>query len=353
MCSVSHDLKAVFIHIHKTGGTYLSYVLHKHYGFKNYYIRRPDHDLFCKNKKKTTRYLNYENKVHGVLNYYKTSPFINKKMGMDARKWDTYFKFCFIRNPYDRLISGWYHVNKYKIPLDNYLNIKTYCNDVDYIHVFMPQVKHIINEKGKMGINFIGRFENLEEDFQLVLKKLGVKRILHTPTKTMNVRDHKHFSEYYTPSILTKVNQILREDFLMLPYKMTENMQKFIEVYGLKEDQQNSEQEEQYKEQNEEQYLEHEEQYLEHEEQYLEHEESSEQGNSTEQNSLEREFVVLSDEEVYKLTEEMYDSEPVPIESHILTETLPQTESHIKSQTENIFDFTSFKAEVLHLNDLF
>ena len=79
MCSINHDLKTVFIHIHKTGGTYISYMLQKYYGFKNYYLRRPDHDIFCMNKKKTTKYLNYENRIHGVLNYFKTSSFINKR----------------------------------------------------------------------------------------------------------------------------------------------------------------------------------------------------------------------------------------------------------------------------------
>ena len=58
MCSVNHDLKAIFIHVHKTGGTYLSYMLHKYYGFKNYYLHRPDHDQFCRNTKKTTKYIN-------------------------------------------------------------------------------------------------------------------------------------------------------------------------------------------------------------------------------------------------------------------------------------------------------
>ena len=47
----------------------------KYYGFKNYYLRRPDHDIFCMNKKKTTKYLNYENRINGVLNYFKNREF--------------------------------------------------------------------------------------------------------------------------------------------------------------------------------------------------------------------------------------------------------------------------------------
>ena len=301
MCSVNHDLKAIFIHIHKTGGTYLSYVLHKHYGFKNYYIRRPDHDLFCKNKTKTTRYLNYENKVHGVLNYYKTSSFINKKMGMDAKKWETYYKFCFIRNPYDRLISGWYHVNKYKIPLDNYLNIKTYCNDVDYIHVFMPQVRHILNEKGKIGVNFIGRFENLEEEFQQVLRNLGVKQILHTPTKKMNVRDHEHFSKYYNPSVLTKVNQILRDDFILLPYKKADSYEQFIKLYSDKEENLGSLRPS---------FFEGEIGSFEGGNESFE-EEDGEELEEENFSDKTKEFVVLSDEEVKRFVEEMYDFQEI------------------------------------------
>ena len=158
MCSINHDLKAIFIHVHKTGGTYITFTLHKYYGFKNYYIRRPDHDSFCFNKKKTTKYINYENRVHGVLNYYKTSSYINKKMGMTPQKWDTYYKFCFIRDPYDKIISAWNHINRYNIPFKNYLNLINRCNDVEYMHMFMPQVRNIINQKGKIDINYIGKF---------------------------------------------------------------------------------------------------------------------------------------------------------------------------------------------------
>ena len=232
MCSINHDLKAIFIHVHKTGGTYLSYMLHKYYGFKNYYLRRPDHDSFCLNKKKTTKYINYENRIHGVLIYYKTSPQLNKKMGMNLEKWNSYYKFCFIRNPYDKIISAWNHINRYKIPFNNYLNLRNICNDVEYMHMFLPQVRNIINQKGNIDINFIGKFENLEEDFHTILRNIGIKNIIHDVNKQMNKREHLDFYEYYNQEILDKVNRLLVEDFKKLDYEIITDINIFKETFN-------------------------------------------------------------------------------------------------------------------------
>ena len=41
MCSVNHDLKAIFIHIPKTGGLYVEETLIKNYGFiRDYSIKQ-------------------------------------------------------------------------------------------------------------------------------------------------------------------------------------------------------------------------------------------------------------------------------------------------------------------------
>jgi hypothetical protein len=233
MCSINHDLKAVFIHVHKTGGTYISYMLHKYYGFKNYYLRRPDHDKFCFNQKKTTKYINYENRIHGVYMYYKTSPDLNRKMGMTPEKWKTYYKFAFVRNPYDKIVSAWFHVNRFQIPFKNFLNLDKFCNDVEYMHMFMPQTRNIINEKAKIELNFIGKFENLEEDFQKVLKNIGIKKIMHDPNKKLNIRPHESFEKYYTEQeVLDKVNKFLKEDFYLLDYPVAITIDEFKSLYG-------------------------------------------------------------------------------------------------------------------------
>lgn len=225
MCSVNHDLKAIYIHIHKTGGTTMAMNLKKHYNFQTYYLRRPDHSQFCFDKKKK-KYINYENRIHGIINYYKTSKFINRKMNMNQEKWQTYFKFCFIRNPYDRMISAWNHVNRFNIPFKNFMNLKNTCNDVEYMHMFMPQYRSMINEKAKLCIDYIGHFETFEEDFQTILKKLNVLS-KHNIQEKLNSRNHKPFYEYYDQEALNKVNILMNEDFNHLTYEKIETIEEF------------------------------------------------------------------------------------------------------------------------------
>ena len=231
MCSVNHDLKALYIHIHKTGGTTIAMNLKKHYGFKTYYLRRPDHEKFCFDKKKK-KYINYENRVHGIINYYKTSTYINKRMNMTKEKWDNYYKFCFIRDPYDRIVSAWNHVNRFNIPFKNFLNLKDTCNDVEYMHMFMPQYRSMINEKAKKYIDYVGYFENFDNDFEKILNNIGIVNILHNKHNKLNVRNHKKFYSYYDQETLDKVNILMNEDFKNLDYKMIENIQDFENKYN-------------------------------------------------------------------------------------------------------------------------
>jgi hypothetical protein len=221
MCSINHDKKTIFIHIPKTAGSYLAKILADNYGFKNYYLHRPDHREFCGGLDLSVK--RHENKIHGTLMYYKTSPELNRQMGMNEEKWRTYYKFCFVRNPYERIVSGWKYCNKYKIAFENFLNIGWRANSFDYWHVFMPQVRHLINEKGVIDCDFIGYYENLEVDLKKVLNKMGFE-VVHVPF-IKNKTEHKTYTEYYghddknkNNEIYNTVRKIYSEDFAHLKY---------------------------------------------------------------------------------------------------------------------------------------
>jgi hypothetical protein len=234
MCSISHDKKAIFIHINKTAGSYIAGTLEKYYGFQTFYLKRPDHESFCFSMKKNPKQKYYENRVHGVLHYYRSSPHLNKIMNMTPEKWNTYFIFCFVRNPYDRFISGWNHLSK-KIPLQRFVLLKNMVSDMEYIHSFMPQYRHVINSQNQLDIHFIGRFENLENDFLYVLYQLGFHVPIHDPVVRVNVHKHKKYLMYYNQKILDKVNEYMKEDFIRFQYPMANTIEELYQLYGNQE----------------------------------------------------------------------------------------------------------------------
>jgi hypothetical protein len=222
MCSINHDKKAIFIHIPKNGGTYIADILSKNYGFKNYYLQRPDHLLLCKYWDKSVK--THENKLIGTLLYYKTSKNLNKIMNMNEYKWKTYYIFAFVRNPYDRIVSGWNYINKYNINFHSFLKFGYKTNCWDYWHVFMSQYEHIKDFNGKINLNYIGKVETLEEDLKLILNNIGIKNIIHKPYKK-NTKEHMNYKNYYINNeILEMVNFYIKNDLENLNFTKINNI---------------------------------------------------------------------------------------------------------------------------------
>jgi hypothetical protein len=235
MLFINHEKKAVYIHIPKTAGTYIGKMLMKYYGFTSFLKvllkRRPDHDAVCQTYRfknvptKTGKSNNtHYNKLMGLLVYCKTSDYINKICNMDANKWQTYTKFCFIRNPYDRVQSGVKYLTKTvknELSVDDYIRLDPLdVSDIEYGHVFMTQKTQIQDIDGKCGVDVIGRFENLEEDFRRILNLIGFTKIVHVPQK-FNITSEGVTTELkFKESTLKLINHIFAEDFNAFHYKM-------------------------------------------------------------------------------------------------------------------------------------
>ena len=237
MIYINHNIKAVFIHIPKTGGTYIGPTLVKYYGFTSYlsliHARRPDHNLVCKVRcfkqiltGNNTYDYSFFNKVLGLLVYCKTNEYLNREMDMDAEKWEIYTKFCFIRNPYDRAMSGWKHFNsilKLNSDFHSYIdrpNLVNSVSDIEYGHIFMSQKRQIEDINGECGVNIIGRFEYLEDDLRSILNYLGFDKIIH-PIKKVNVSNYTGAQDIILQrKTVKKLNELFADDFEMFHYRM-------------------------------------------------------------------------------------------------------------------------------------
>ena len=229
MIYINHNLRAIFIHIPKTGGSYIGPTLVEYYGFTCYLDvmskKRLDHNLICKSSNTKTGIEIYDNtflnQTIGILTYCRSSDYLNNKMNMDEEKWNTYNKFCFIRHPYDRLLSGWNHIKKifnYKMQLIDYiLQEPTNVSDIEYAHIFFEQQKHI-EYNGICGVNIIGRFEYLEQDFVKILKTIGINSIIHKSKKVNVSRPEKGDNIIMDINVIRRANEIFKNDFELFHY---------------------------------------------------------------------------------------------------------------------------------------
>jgi len=147
-----------------------------------------------------------------------------KKLEADP---STHFIFTFCRNPWDRFLSLYFYCVRgsetyNSNDIEKYINFETFCKlcakktkivtrIVWQVH-YLPQL-HFINEK---NINYIGRFENLQQDFDIICKKLDLPgQLLHKK----NTTNHRHYTEYYNNNTKDIVYKMYKEDINYFKYE--------------------------------------------------------------------------------------------------------------------------------------
>lgn len=243
MCSVNHDLKAIFIQIPKTGGSYVHNVLRDCYGFETFRFTRHDHKEYngpfaLKDDEKgcASIYGFVNTRTTGILHYFETSSEVYERAKITPEQWQTYTKFSFIRNPYDKIVSAWKFIKKVKhIPhtFEEFLAYTEDCDNSIYSHSFIPQYTHLLNKHNECKISLLGRFENLNEDLIYILKQIGVTKIKHqkyvTENIKMNVSNKTNYVSFYNEQTLQMVNARFAVDFGYFNFERCENMGELLE----------------------------------------------------------------------------------------------------------------------------
>jgi hypothetical protein len=95
---------------------------------------------------------------------------------LSAQQFESYFKFSFVRNPWDRIVSEYkYRRHPVKIDFKTYLfrHLPTPGWTDTYCHI-IPQHDFLYDETGKLLVDFVGRYETLQADFDTVCARVGI-----------------------------------------------------------------------------------------------------------------------------------------------------------------------------------
>jgi Sulfotransferase family len=143
-----------------------------------------------------------------------------------------FFKFTFVRNPYDRLVSAFFFLKQGGMNkndkewadenLADYSDFDTFVkkwvnrrNIWSHFH-FIPQSYYICLEKNRPAMDFIGYFENLPGDFQFISRKLNMNaKLLEANRNTSRINDYR---EYYTDETRKIVAEVYADDLRTLGY---------------------------------------------------------------------------------------------------------------------------------------
>lgn len=151
---------------------------------------------------------------------------------IERDEFDRLFKFSFVRNPFERIVSEYRYRNyfQHRSFRDFVLNkLPDPGWDDKYRHV-MPQYDMLHDADGRLLVEFVGRFENLQADFDAVCRGLGIedsalphrnpsnkksrnlKRRLRNALFRNGENDKRHYTEFYDDETLEAVKRLYRKD---------------------------------------------------------------------------------------------------------------------------------------------
>jgi hypothetical protein len=133
------------------------------------------------------------------------------------RELETYFIFSVVRNPWERMVSL---ATYFDVPFAEFVrNFDAYLEDKN-IGVHSLPLSRYTHIGDIQFVDLIARFENLQQDINLVFDRIGIGR---QKLPHVNKSDHKHFSYYYTQTEIEKVAEIYKKDIKFYGYSFHAN----------------------------------------------------------------------------------------------------------------------------------
>ena len=170
-------------------------------------------------------------------------PTAERSSSRSGRLFPGLFSFAFVRNPWDRLVSCYRDKIRGEVEGYTYFTIRpgvanclarfdafipgmsfadfvvavASIRDEDADGHFRSQHTFVTDEEGKIGVDFIGRFERLAEDFRFVQERIGLPR--NELPWLQKARAAASYTDFYSNETRQIAGQRFRQDIEMFGYE--------------------------------------------------------------------------------------------------------------------------------------
>ena len=164
---------------------------------------------------------------HVTLEGHRSVSFYKQVFGT---RYSDFFTFTIVRNPWDRLYSAYKFLQKGGINIHDKnafeTHLSTYKDFEDFVlkglnekiiweimHL-IPQYEFVCDKNGKIIVDYVGRFESLQEDVAGLSKKINLEVVMGH----YNYNKKKDYREAYTKEMIEKVHHIYQKDIDVFEY---------------------------------------------------------------------------------------------------------------------------------------
>ncbi len=229
---ISHKHKFIFIKTKKTAGTSIEIALSKYCGPKDIITRISKKDEEIRQKlgyrgpqNRRVPFSKYSSSEWIKLLFQGRRYAFRNHMGaeiisklIDPQIWNSYFKFCFERNPWDKVVS----LYSWDYPKEPRPSFSEYIQSGKPNRVLAKEGCgfDLYALKGKIAVDRVCFYENIQQEMEYLAKRLDLPEVPELPmAKSGTRKDKRHYREFFTPDDRDSISKVFAREITYFGYQ--------------------------------------------------------------------------------------------------------------------------------------
>lgn len=138
---------------------------------------------------------------------------------MKPEEFRAFFKFAFVRNPFDRFVSYASFITREvgQFDRDPQRVMRYFLANPPMDHIlFRPQHEFVTDEKGQLLTDYVGRVEEMQKSYDEISSRIGIPT---AQLEKVNASKRRDYRDYYDQGLIEGVAKLYARDLELFGYE--------------------------------------------------------------------------------------------------------------------------------------